>query len=412
MVDKLLIHDSRYDTLIMKKILVFCTFVFLLTWNSDAQVLFKKGYFIDNNGQKTDCLIKDNDRRNNPFKFEFKLSEKSASTLKTIEESKEFGIYNFLKYVRANVSIGRSASRNNLSTDEELVFKEEVLFLKVLVEGKSSLYQYSEKGVVTYFYHVDNSDGIEQLVFKEYMSSENKIRENSKFREQLFSELKCESISLENVLKVEYSKDDLVDYFKKYNECKGSEFIVFGEKEKKDLFNLNLRLGLNSSSMRISSEQNSSRDVNFGSEIGFRLGIETEFVLPFNNNKWSVIVEPTFQYFKSEKETGLYDVEVDYKSVEIPIGIRYYFFLNDNSKIFINGSVVLDIVGDSKISYSGGTDLEISNSTNLGFGFGFKSYEKYSIELRYHTSRDLLGNYLSYESDYKTASLILGYTLF
>ena len=33
------------------------------------------------------------------------------------------------------------------------------------------------------------------------------------------------------------------------------------------------------------------------------MGIEAEFVLPFNNNnKWSIIAEPTYQYFKADKE--------------------------------------------------------------------------------------------------------------
>ena len=55
-------------------------FILLLTVlavNSNAQVNFDKGYFIDNNGQKTECLIKNADRGNNPSSFEYKLSESS-----------------------------------------------------------------------------------------------------------------------------------------------------------------------------------------------------------------------------------------------------------------------------------------------------------------------------------------------
>ena len=58
----------------MKKKLFFLLTI-ILSLNSYSQVSFEKGYHIDNNDQKISCLIKNLDWKNNPTKFEFKLSE-------------------------------------------------------------------------------------------------------------------------------------------------------------------------------------------------------------------------------------------------------------------------------------------------------------------------------------------------
>ena len=69
-----------------------------------------------------------------------------------------------------------------------------------------------------------------------------------------------------------------------------------------------------------------------------RFGVETEFILAFNKNKWGVTIEPTYQYYKSEKKPSDVEAKLNYTSVEIPIGIRHYFYLSEKSKIFINAS--------------------------------------------------------------------------
>ena len=156
------------------------------------------------------------------------------------------------------------------------------------------------------------------------------------------------------------------------------------------MFNLSIRPGFNSSSLSIQNSASSSRNTDFDNEFGFRFGIEAEFIMPFNKNKWSLIIEPTYQYFKSEKEITNQSAKADYKSIEIPVGVRHYFFLNENSKIFINGSFIFDLSNDSVIDFESGTDLEIKTRNNLAFGIGYKHNDKYGLELRYQTSREIL----------------------
>lgn len=384
----------------------------ILSFNCYSQVSFEKGYYIDNTNQRIDCLIKNADWKNNPTEFEYKLSENSESKTINIKSIKEFGIDGVSKYVKSTVNIDRSSENlNNLSNNENPIFNEEELLLKVLVEGKANLYLYEDGNLIRYFYNQENS-GIEQLVFKTYKKSNNKIGKNNRFKNQLWNNLKCPNFKLTKIKNLDYQKNDLIDFFVDYNECNGEKIINFEENQKKDLFNLNIRPGFNSSSLSIQNSVSSSRDTDFDNEFGFRFGIEAEFFMPFNKNTWSVIIEPTYQYFKSEKEITNQSVKVDYKSIEIPIGVRHYFFLNEQSKIFINGSFIFDISSNSIIDFSSGTDLEIKTRNNLAFGIGYKHQDKYSLEFRYHTSREILGDFVSWSSDYKTLSVIFGYSLF
>lgn len=381
--------------------------------NCFSQISFEKGYYIDNSNQKTYCLIKNIDWKNNPTEFEYKLSENSEFKKKTIQSIKEFGIDNITKYIRDTVDIDRSSeSFNQMSYDRNPVFEEETLFLKVLVEGKANLYLFEDGNLRRYFFNKESS-AIKQLVFKSYKSSEYEIRKNNRFKNQLWNNLKCPSFKINKVEDLNYQKNDLVDFFVEYNECSGEKYINYEEKRKKDLFNLSIRPGFNSSSLSIQNSASSSRDTDFDNELGFRFGIEAEFIMPFNKNKWSLIIEPTYQYFKSEAETSTQNINVNYKSIELPVGIRHYLYFNENSKLFVNGSFIFDISNNTSIiNFESGADLEIKTSNNLAFGLGYKHNDRYSLELRYQTSREILGDFVFWSSNYKTFSVIFGYSIF
>ncbi|WP_066218731.1 outer membrane beta-barrel protein [Formosa haliotis] len=385
----------------------------IITTKSFSQIVFEKGYFIDSDNQRTECLIKNMDWKNNPTDFDYKLSAESEIKKGTIQSVIEFGIHNFSKYIKRTVKMDRSSKViNNLSPNRNPVFHEETLFLKALVEGEANLYQFEDGNLVRFFYSMDNGMTVEQLIFKNYRSTGDLIKENNRYRQQLLNNLTCKNISSKDIERLKYEKDDLVKIFVTYNQCNNVEQVNFEEKQKKDLFNLTPRIGIKSSSFSIENTSLSSRNVDFGSKIGFRIGLEAEIFLPFNKNKWAIIVEPTYQSFKSEETLENSNVEVDYSSIELPIGIRHYFFLNNSSKLFVNASYILDIPMNSTVNYDTGSELEIINSSSIGLGFGYTYNDTYSVELRYNTNRDLLKDYQYYNSDYNTISVIFGYTIF
>jgi hypothetical protein len=409
----------------MKKNATLILIILALSLKGYSQIIFEKGYLINNSNEKIECLIKNNDWKNNPETFEYKLSENSEPVIADVKSAKEFGIYSISKYIRSTVKIDKSKENlDDLSYDKEPTYVEEILFLKVLVEGKSNLYYYVNGNLQRFYYNTDSS-AIEPLVYKKYLVSENVVEENNQFKRQLWADLKCPTIGINKVENLHYKKNSILNFFMEYNKCSNSNYTRYDGKVKKDLVNLTLRAHLNNSSAYIRNTvytRNGTADFGSKSTLGF--GIELEYIFPFNKNKWSIFVEPTYQNFKAEIITDDFYVatkklisNMNYSSIEVPLGIRHYLFLNKNSKLFINASYVFDFNLKSSIEIKRDDNtyynsLLVNTLNNTSFGIGYKFKDKYSIETRYQTSRTLLSDYLLWDSSYTTASLIFGYSLF
>ncbi len=142
-------------------------------------------------------------------------------------------------------------------------------------------------------------------------------------------------------------------------------------------------------------------NISFDSKLSFTAGLEFEFVLPFKNNKWSVTLEPsTFSYKASGQNSGVTKAQVDYNSINIAAGLRYKFFLNENSRIFLNAFEIKDI----KV-----TTLTLTPA----FGAGY-SYKRLSAEVRFYPHLKIY-NYYYYETNYASftnSSFTIKYAVF
>ena len=154
-----------------------------------AQNKFQQGYFINNSGQKIECLIQNDDWKNNPSNFKYKTSETSEVQTGNLANVKEFVITGKSKYQKFKVDIDRSSNKaTQLSTKRTAEFSNETLFLKVLVEGSNaSLYSYIESNLRRYFYKKPNGP-VTQLVYKQYISSNQGVRKNESYKNQLKKE--------------------------------------------------------------------------------------------------------------------------------------------------------------------------------------------------------------------------------
>ncbi|WP_010177580.1 autotransporter outer membrane beta-barrel domain-containing protein [Aquimarina agarilytica] len=400
--------------------LLFYFLIIIPSLNSYSQISFEKGYYIINSGQKTDCFIKNIDWKNNPTHFNYKLSKNGEIRNASITTIKEFGIYNTSKYIRSSVDIDRSSENlSDISTTKNPIFNKETLFLKVLIEGKASLYKYEDKNLSRYFYSKENSD-IQQLVYKSYKTG-NKIGENNQFKQQLWIDLKCPHTKKSKLESLTYAQNKLITLFVDYNNCSDSNFSNYEEKQHKDAFHITLRPRFNKTSLSIANDISNARDTDFGNKFSFGFGIEAEYTLPFNKNKWAVFTEPTYQNYAAEK-TKDQPIEqistITYSSIELPIGVRHYFFLNKHSKIFINASYVINFnlkqptIQFKRPDNTPLSSLEINSRNNFAFGIGYKLKNKYSVELRFFTNRNILSDFVAWNSDYKNTSVILGYTIF
>jgi hypothetical protein len=407
----------------MRKQLSIIAFIIISSIELHSQIVFENGYFINESNEKVECLIKNMDWEYNPTEFEYKLSPNETIQKTTIQNVKEFGINNVSKYIRAKINIDRSSEQlDKLSTQRNPEFQEELLFLKVLIEGQASLFLYTDGNLTRFFYKKNDSE-ISQLIYKSYLV-DNQCLQNNYFKQQLLMQLSCEGTQLDDLKHIDYKKKDLEEIFIKYHECTSSNYTQFEQKQTKDLFNLNIRPGLNYSSLAIQNTTKSASKTDLGNSIGLRFAIEAEFILPFNKNKWGIIIEPTYQNYKSEKKESKSNVsggvlisKVDYKSIELPIGVRHYFYLNDNSKLFTNISYVRDFAMNSSIKFlrNDGAlldELKIKSRSNFALGVGYNYKKRYSLEIRYNTNREVLSDYMYWQSDYNSLNVILGFSIF
>ena len=380
----------------------------LICVTSWSQINFEPGYFISNNGQKTECLIKNIAWKNNPTDFEYITAKGEPSKKGTITDVSEFNVGNAYKFKRFAVKMDRSS--NNLATLSSQMspdLKQETLFLKILVEGDLTLYQYEESNLIRYFMS-SGGQNPEQLIYKQYLINASQTGENLQFRQQLSNAMKSGKISNSDLKKIKYRKDDLTALFLKYNSTSNSVVINFEEKQNKSYINLKVIAGVNSASFEASNTTNKSNNLDFDEKLIFKIGLEVEYVMPFNQNKWSLFAAPNFQAYKASTKVSFLTSEIDYSFIEIPLGVRHYFFLSNDSKIFLNAgySLSLNLKSDLNI---GSTKYDLEKSSNYFAGIGY-SYSRYSAEVRYNFSRGLLdSNYAYWSSSYKSFGLNLGY---
>lgn len=384
----------------------------LVGFNSYTQTSFEKGYFINNSDIKVDCLIRNKESLDGTDNLEYKLSVDGNIQKVKLSDIKRIELYNLWKYEwkRVNVDISDNYL-SKISSNRNPTFKEQKLFLKILVEGDANLYEYLNGSSKRFFYGLGLSVPV-QLIYKNYISSNNKIGENKMYLQQLNNNLLCDNLDIGSLKDLDYKRSTLTSFFIMYNKCVNSDYTSFYRREKKGELNVSIRPGLNSSSLLLDHKPSSTLDAKFNNRLAFRLGVEFEFILPLNDNKWGVILEPNFQGYNSESELAIQNVRVDYNSIELSLGIRRYFLLHKDSKIFMNGSLVIDFPTKSIIEFDNGLNYDINSVPNFAIGLGYTFNKRFALELRYYTSRDVVNESGSWFSDYNTVSIIFGYSFF
>jgi hypothetical protein len=389
---------------------------------SSAQISFKPGFFIENSGSRVDCIIKDTGSAQTPDLFKYKLNESGDILTVNSSDIIEIEVFNRFKYLKRTVDLDRSKTTSNISSLDENSqpnFNKENLLLKVLVEGEASLYKFEEGNVLKYFLKVGDAE-ITQLVYKRFRTAGG-VGTNDEFKKQLYDSLKCEDLAPKKFQRIDYYQSDITDLVISYNECKNESYINYSGMGGKGIFKLNLRPGINFSKLD-SKNSFGNLELDFDNETSFRIGTELEYISPINNYKWSIFVEPTYQQYQTEYEVNtrpdsafpdFVTGTVDYSSIELPIGLRHYLHLNENSKLFLNAGYMLDFVLKEDVDFeNSAVDFVIESKGNLFFGFGYKFQNKYSVEFRFNTPKTTTGESSSWKTDYSTTSIIFGYSIF
>lgn len=386
-----------------------------LTFCTSAQIKFEKGYFLDIDNKKVECLIKNVDWSDNPSEFQYKETEEGKILTKKDTEVNEFS-FGSTKFIAIELDVDQSSEKLQfLSTLRNPEFKKQRLFLKVVVDGTNKLYHYRKNEFQRFFYSNANLP-IQQLIYKRYYpnangggnTNYNDMATNNSFRQQLITNVKCASTKQSDAESVLYQKSSLVKYFETVNQCNGDKVVQTELHAVKGSLNLKASAIIGQHGF---SQSYPFSGLDFGSKTYATFGIEAEYVFPFLNNKWSAIAEPHYVSFKESIQKNGTDLTLNFKYVQIPVGARYYFFLENNSKIFVNGVLNYSVISKkSKVTFDDGSNDPFvfgSNSITFGLGAGY-NYRKFSVEFRVNTK----GNpspYSAIDYDYNNTIFILRY---
>lgn len=383
----------------------------------NAQTKFDRGYYITNSNQKVECFIKNLEWKNNPSNFKYKILETQDEKVANVSDVREFGIEGSFKYIVGIVEIDQSSDiTSELDANRSPKWIVDTLFLKAIVEGSASLFSFESERLTRFFYSNNNS-ALKQLVYKKYVvPSTLALNENAQFRQQLWNELRCGSVDMNYIKKLPYRKSELTKYFMEFNLCRGDSVQTKEYKQRKGNLALWLSSGVTYSSV---SSQNSlsNTTTKFGSQINLSFGIELEFTLPYNKDKWSLVVAPTYQYFNS---TTSADYAVKLNTIELPVGVRHSFFLKGGNRIFLNALFIsnfsLNFNSTTSLSEfkwygnpTGTKSINPDNSFAIGVGIDLK---RLRTEVRYYTDRELQQGNPILNVPYSRASLIFAYRLF
>lgn len=403
----------------MKRFFLILTALFGLS--SFAQIKFEAGYFISNDGTRTECFIKNIDWQSNPVEFEYNLALGEKSKTGKIAAIAEFGIGETLKYKRFTIQVDMSGQNAaDLSHKKEPEWENATSFLKLLVDGNVALYEFSVKNTTRYFFSATPHDKATQLVYKEYVTDNTAIATNYFYRQQLFTALQSPKLTQSDFEKLKYNESDLIKIFLKYNNLETTTATRFQAKESKSTFVLKLLAGTSNASLTGNRAGIAGYDFSSDSKFVFRGGVEAELILPINRNKWSLFSDVIFQSYQYDGDyQNPFDnhtekFSVDYKQLELSFGVRHYLFLNDSSKLYVNLGYALALPINASIEFNQTFvpgDSEIKKAGYLFGGIGF-SYKRYFLEARFNPKYSLLGNDTDWYADYHTNfGFLLGYKI-
>lgn len=365
---------------------------------------FHQGYYIDYKNQKIECLIKNENWEVNPTEFKYKTSADSEVKIINKDEFKEFAVEEY-KFKKANVKIDQSSDNYadaNVTRAMNLV--DQQLLLRILVEGKAVLYSYKTEKYTRFFYSLDGD--ILQLSYKIYNNNAGAYAKNENYKQELLNSLKCDKITQSDIDQLQYRIYELAPLFVKYNNCNENTAVEYKAKKNINTLEFFAKAGIGMSSFEINDN---GKKKDFGQKAKGRVALETEINFSNKAKMWSVLIEAGYQYYKGDYDevSGFTDKEIDYKAIDISFGFRKYFALSDKTSLFANlyGTYGYEL-GNGKVGL-----FNIGKSMSPSIGLGYMYDKKYSLELRYEFSRDILANYVAVRSEYQTIGLTFGYKI-
>jgi hypothetical protein len=396
----------------------------LLCLSINAQNNFEKGKIVIDDGTIIDSYIGVYSWQTFPAELDYKID--LTSSKESISSSLIKAVYldNGVKFFKKTIEVDISSNKTEkLDNRFEIESEIKTIFIKQLVEGSANLYIYSGIEKPIFFYETLDQK-LEQLEFKKYLVRPSKINYNKNYLLQLQKYVSCDKDSKPNV---NYSVNELTNYFQENNKCNGDE----SSEIVKVKFPLVVKVIFGVNSSKVTTENSmilGPNSLDFQNNISLVFGLEIESPIP-NKTKdyFSPFISVTTRSYNTIQEVRSVDFDIKYFGMELIPGMRYYINLKTQNYLFTDIGLVFNFklsetIDSSLFSDSDEVSFFSTNKPIFAFGGGYKM-NKISVALKYYLPINFEGknntdpdsnssNLGTFESLMTTLSLRASYELF
>ena len=399
-----------------KKFIILLLFSCLNIW---SQGKWEQGYVVtlSNDTVKGLILFKNKSKTPHEIKIDVKGVIKTYAPIEIRSYTVRMATQDlFFKSVITKLNLVQD---NNLyiNFSSEPTFITDTIFVQLLVDGKNKLFFHVDNHIVSSHYLMeDNVGNMIDLVYLNYYVNENKIdfASNNLYKTQLITFLTdCNDINTEKINKINFNEADLMALFIAYNNCIDGPKNNYVYKEDKIKCRFGLVAGINQSSLRFVSLDNSLSKTKLDKSRGLNFGLFLNVIFPKTGYRLSFYSEVLFNQY-NYTGTGNHsaitgsayiaksDVEIKATTLKLFTALRYQtkeFVLNPFIQIGIVNSFVIKSSSITNYYYYKTDFINFRNheeSIFLGIGSNFK---KIGIEFRGE-----LGNGMALERDVNSIS--------
>jgi hypothetical protein len=378
-----------------------------------SQNFYEVGYYIDNNGVRVNGFVNNEYWYNSPETVSFRTSADSETTVLTIDKVAEFGVGTHTKYIRHTVDVDKDRSVNlayiNTAFSVPQYIKKTV-FLNTLLEGKANLYSLTLDEDRKFFISSESAPIPVQLVYKKFIDTDSKVRETWEYRSTLYESYRCGDSNLGSLKKLPYTQKAIKEYITAYNSCSGSTNTEFATERRA----LKLKFTGFAGAVMHNYDIQNAQDDRFGSSSGAApiVGIDASLILPAHSNRYEIFLRASFETlamdnFANRNTTSSSQIQdqvlTDVSIINLTIGPRYSFILNQKNRIFVEGQLGYAIIsGDiiyQTVRYSD-TGKTVHNTQAIpvagdlvaGLGVGYVFNNKFGLSINSDlTPKNILG---------------------
>jgi len=388
------------------------------------------GYYINSNNQKITGEFAYGDYLSAET-LQFRTGAGDFQRLNT-NDVKEYGVSDNFKVIKYTIDIDYTdAARGRVSANKDPSYQKRTIFLNVLAEGDVTLYSYVDSRNTKYFYRTSQEEIPTQLVYRVYAKSDIQSAENNEYKLQLAKALVCNGMEVARVYRTPYQRYDLTNLVAAYNTCKGGISKVYSNKAGAKLETIfSVYAGLYATSFNIKDgtppTDGPDKGVNFG------IGGEMELLMP--SKKTSLFLRLEYERLNVNLTAAnpvnpagnlpVYTYSTNSGVVSAFFGPRYYFKINDQSRLYVSAAASVTTVlngkmdVDYKIFYydntvdTGHSDFKLGTAWSLNGGIGYCFDKNIILEFNINSNRDILNRFpIGSKTQYSRIGLNFRYAL-